>query len=125
MSRSFEKSEFNITDCKHVTVRYLQCRKFCLRLSSIHDRSTCPLREFDMAADKIRVGVRFDHILYLLAVGFGFVQVLLDIPLRVYHGGLVTRADVIRRVCQTTEIELPEVHIRRMPPRPICISKRP
>src|SRR5262249_14259151 len=63
-----------------------------------------------MAADEIGVQVRLDHVFDLQPFGFGFVDVLLDVALRINHRRLAFRADQIRSMRQTTQIKLLEVH---------------
>src|SRR5678815_3287860 len=63
-----------------------------------------------MAADKIGMRMRLDHVLDLLSVCFRFVQILLNIPLRIDDRGFALRAEVVRRVREATEVELLKLH---------------
>src|SRR5262249_10272470 len=63
-----------------------------------------------MAADEIGGQMRLDHISDLPPFGFSFVDVLLDVALRVGDRRFAPGADQIRSVRQTTQIKLLEVH---------------
>ncbi len=63
-----------------------------------------------MAADEIGVQVCFDHILDLKPLCGSFCEVLVDVTLWIDDHGLAIRADQVRSVGQTCEIELFEIH---------------
>lgn len=52
----------------------------------------------------------FDNVFNLLPVCLGFVQILLNIALRINDRRFAVRTDVIRSVCQTAQIKLFEFH---------------
>src|SRR5262245_50386191 len=63
-----------------------------------------------MAADEIGVQMRLDHISDLQPFGFGFVDVLLHVALRIDDRRFAPGADQIRSMRQTSQIKLLEVH---------------
>src|SRR5262249_10299761 len=67
-------------------------------------------REFPMAADKIGVQMRFNDIFDLQTLGGGFTEILLYIALWIYHRGLAVSPNEIRRMGQTSQIKLLEIH---------------
>src|SRR5438309_11903006 len=66
--------------------------------------------ELAMTADEIRVKVGFDYVLYFEVLSGGFVQVLIDVALRIDDGSFTFRADQIGSMSQTVEIKLLEIH---------------
>src|ERR1051325_2151661 len=63
-----------------------------------------------MAADEISVQVRFDHVFDFESVRRGFGEIRVDVTLRIDDRSLPIRTDQVRRVRETSEIELFEVH---------------
>jgi hypothetical protein len=92
-------------------------------------------RKLPVAAHEVRVKVRLDDVLNLQPFGSGLFDVLVNVALRVDDRGLAVRADEIRRVRETAEVELLEVHRRRLlsifprtdsiPPRPMRTRTEP
>src|SRR5262245_1223624 len=68
------------------------------------------LGKLAMAADEIGVQMRLDHVSDLKPFGFGFVDVLLDVALRIDDRPFAPGADQIRSMRQTSQIKLLEVH---------------
>src|SRR5713226_4762012 len=66
--------------------------------------------QFAMPADKIRVQMRLDYILDRQFVRGRFVDILIDVALWIYDYGFTIRADQIRSMSETVEIELLEKH---------------
>jgi len=66
--------------------------------------------QFAMPADEVRMQMRFDHILDRQTVRGSFVDVLIDVALWINDDCFTIRADQIRSVSETIEIELLEVH---------------
>src|SRR5262249_24946659 len=110
MTRSFEEPKRDGTHLQLVAVFHFPSREFCVRPLAIDDLRTGTSGELDVAADKIGVRMRFDHILDHLAVRFCFVDVLLYITLRIYNNGFILRTEIVRGVRKTPEIELLKVH---------------
>src|SRR5262245_19178839 len=70
----------------------------------------CAFGKLAMAADEIGVQMRLDDVFDLQPFGFGFVDVLLDVALRINDRRLASGADQIRTVRQTAQIKLLEIH---------------
>src|SRR5262245_26228231 len=68
------------------------------------------LGKLAMAADEFGVQLRLDHVSDLQPFGFGFVDVLLDVALRIDDRRFAPGADQIRSMRQTAQIKLLEVH---------------
>ncbi len=75
-----------------------------------HDLCPRACGELAMAADEIRVQVRLDHIFDFEPLRLSFVNVLIDVALRIYHHRLAFRSNQVRRMRQAAKIELLEVH---------------
>ncbi len=56
-----------------------------LSLCAKNDFRSGSSRQLAMTADKIRVQVRFDHVFDLQILRGSFVQVLVDVALRIYY----------------------------------------
>jgi hypothetical protein len=63
-----------------------------------------------MSTHEISVEVGFDHILDPKALGFGLFDVLIHIALWIHDSRFALRTDQVRRVGQTAQVELFEVH---------------
>src|SRR6185295_1333857 len=85
-------------------------RKHRARFFSEDNFSASLRGELAMPAHEIRVQMSFNHILDLEAHRLGFIGVLIDIALRIDDRGFFFGADQVRRVRQTPEIKLFEVH---------------
>src|SRR5687767_11601825 len=83
------------------------------RLFAEDDLRTGALGEFLVTAHKISVQVRFDHVLEFEFLGSGFGEILVNVTLRIDNRGFAFRADQIRSVGQTSQIELFEIHFVR------------
>src|SRR5215510_4812936 len=66
------------------------------------DLSPCTFGKLAMAADEIGVQMRLDHEFDLQPFGFGLVDVLFDVTLRINDRSLASGADQIRSMRQTT-----------------------
>ena len=77
------------------------------------DRGARPRRELPVAAHEVRVEVRLDDPLDREALRARLVHVLVDVAPRVHDGGFAAVADQVRRVRETAEVELLEIHRRR------------
>ena len=108
MAGRFEKRELDLADVQFVAVFNFVRRKLRIRPLAIDDLGARFGGKLDVPADKIGVRMRFDNVFYLLAVRRGFVDVLLDVTLRIDDRGLAVRAEIIRRVRETAEIKLPK-----------------
>src|SRR6266850_8329219 len=69
--------------------------------------------QFAMPADEVRMQMRLDHILDRQTVRGSFVDILIDVALWIYDDCFTIRADQIRSMSETIEIELLEVHCRK------------
>ena len=69
-----------------------------------------PFRELVVPTDEVGMQMGLDHVLDFEALSFCFIDVLVDIPLRVDDRGVPFRANEIRRVCKTPQVKLLEVH---------------
>ena len=67
-------------------------------------------RQFPVPAHEVGMEVRLDHVPDLQALLFGQRDVLLDVALRIDDRGLAVRPEQVRGMCETTQIELFEVH---------------
>src|SRR2546422_8033624 len=85
-------------------------RKPDARLLAENDLCAGARGQFAMTADKISMQVSFDNVFDLQIPGGGFLDVLIDIALRVDDCSFATRADQIRSMSETVEIELLEIH---------------
>ena len=110
VSRSFVKRKIYPADEELVAIRYLQARKGSFGPRPIHDLCSRFGCELNMAADEIRMRMRFDYVLDRLAVRVSLVDVLLNIALWIYHRGLTLRTEIVGCVGETAKIELLEVH---------------
>ena len=63
-----------------------------------------------MATHKVRVQVRFDDVLDLQSLCFRFLDVLINVSLRIDNGSYALRTNQVRGMRQTAQIELFEVH---------------
>ena len=111
MSRRLHDPQDNFADLNLVTVFHSPMRKRRASFLAKHDLCTGPGRQLAMAADEIRVQVRLDHILDLEALRLSFVNVLINIALRIYYRRLALRTDQVRSMRQAAKIELFEVHM--------------
>src|SRR5215831_9018866 len=82
------------------------------RTSPVPKHNICPGagREFPMAADKIGVQMRFNNVFDLQTLGGGFTEILLHIALWIHHRGFAVSPNEIRRMGQTSQIKLLEIH---------------
>src|SRR6185295_6885531 len=111
MPRCLHDPQDDFADFNLVTVFHSPMRKRRARFLTKYDLGAGPGRELAMPADEIRVQVRLDHILDLETLRFSFVNVLIDIALRINHHCLPFRTNQVRSMCQTAKIELFEVHM--------------
>src|ERR1700686_3117583 len=63
-----------------------------------------------MPADEIRMEVRLENPADAQALPACLIDVLIHVALRIDDRSLATAADQVGGVCQTAEVELPEVH---------------
>ncbi len=110
MAGRFHDAEFHSAGGDFIAV-------FCRPMSESHtglftkdDFRSRARGQFAMSADKIRVQVRLDHVFDLEFVRGRFVDILIDVALWIYHYGFTVRADQIRSMSETIEIELLEEH---------------
>src|SRR4051795_3608177 len=102
MSRRFQEFQLYHPDSQFVSVLYLQCRKLRRRSLAINDLRTGPTCQFKMAADKIGVRMCLNYIFDLLAIRFGFVDILLNVALRIDYRGFMLRSEVIGSMGKTS-----------------------
>ena len=67
--------------------------------------------EFAMATDKIGVQMRLDNIFDLNILSGGFLDVLINVALRINHSRFAFRTNQVRSMRQTSQIELLEIHM--------------
>src|SRR6185503_15177035 len=72
--------------------------------------------ELLVTADEIGVQVGFDDVLDLEPVRGGFGEIFIHVSLRIDDGGFAIRADQVRSVGQTSQIELLEIHYETSSP---------
>jgi hypothetical protein len=82
-----------------------------LGASAENDLCSGPLGELSVSADEVGVQVCLDHVTDLELLRGGFVDVLVHVTSRIDDDRFALRADQVRRVCETTEVELLEVHV--------------
>ena len=109
MPGSLENAQPHFADVDLVAVSYGPMRKSRACLFPENDFSPGARGQLPMAADKISVQVSLDHILDPQPSRLGFLDVLIDVALRIDNSSVAFRADQIRSVRQTAEIELLEV----------------
>src|SRR5882672_4472360 len=63
-----------------------------------------------MAGNKIGMQMGLDDVLNAQAVLGGFLQIEVDVALRIDHGPHAVRANHVRRMRQATQIKLLEIH---------------
>jgi hypothetical protein len=77
-----------MTDADFVAVPDRTIGKRRTGLMSKHNIGFCARRKLAMTADEVRMEMRLDNVLYLETVGPRFLNVLIDVPLRIDHGSL-------------------------------------
>ena len=80
-------------------------------------------RQFAMPADKIGVQVSLDHILDPKVLRRGFLDILIDVALRIDDCRLTFRTNQVRSMRQTGKIELFKVHKFREPSCKLAVSQ--
>src|SRR5215475_335321 len=111
VARSLQNAENDFADPELIAVfggRVIESRA---GLTPENDPGPRAPGKLAMAAYEIGVQVRLDHVFDLQPFGFGFVDVLLDVALRINDRRFAYRANQIRSMRQTTQIKLPEVHM--------------
>jgi hypothetical protein len=63
-----------------------------------------------VTANEIRVQMGLNDVFDLQVLRRCFFDVLIDVTLRVHHGGFTVCAEQVRRVRETSQIELLEIH---------------
>src|SRR6185295_2101284 len=106
MARSLDNAQLYLANCQFVAIRDGPMWKAGAGLLAKNDLCAGARRELAMTADKISVQMSFDDVLDLQAPDFSLFKILLDIALRIDHGGLTLRSDQVRGVGETVEIEL-------------------
>src|SRR5258707_8513031 len=110
MARSFHEAQLYFADCQFVAVFDCAVKDRGSGFLAENDFRAGARRKFAMPADKVRMQVSFDYVLDLEIVRGCFVDVLIDIALWIYDYTFAIRADQIRSMSETIEIELLEVH---------------
>lgn len=83
IARRFQKFQSDGSDMQFVTIADLMGWELRIRPLTVNDLCSGPCRKFDVSAYKISVRMRLDYVLDLLAVRLGFVDVLLNVTLRI------------------------------------------
>src|SRR5882724_1883853 len=110
MAGRFHDAQLHAANIQLVAFFDCAMRKPSAGLFAEDDLSASASSEFAMAADEISMQMRFDDVLDLEILRPRFVDVLIDIGLRIDNRGFAVGTDQVRGMSQTTEIELFEEH---------------
>ncbi len=110
MPGSFNHAQLHAADTQLVAFFHCPMRKCCAGFFAENDFRPGSFGQLAMAAHKVSMQVCFDDVLNLQTLRRRFIDVLIDIALRIDDGGFTVRANQVRRVRQTAEIELFEIH---------------
>src|SRR6185503_12630557 len=102
----FHETQNDPADFDLVAVAHCPVRKSDAGLRAKNNFGPGALGELAVAADKIRVQVRFDHIFDLEILSSSFLDVLIHVALRIDHHRFTFRSDEVGSMRQTSEIEL-------------------
>ena len=92
MSGRFEEFQIHFAERQFVAVFYFMRRKFRLCTLSVNDLRARFSGEFEIeTGNKIGVRMRFDDVFDFLPVRFGFVEILLNVALRINDRRLIFR----------------------------------
>jgi hypothetical protein len=121
MAGSLERAELRRSEADDIAVADRKVRKHGAGLGADHDLRSGSSGELAMPANEIGVQVGLDHVLDAKAFARCFVNVLIDIALRIDNRRLAAVSDQIRSVREAAEVELLEEHIRL----PFAIRRKP
>src|SRR5581483_420761 len=110
MTGSFQESKNDFSELNLVLILNGFVRKCGAGFFAEDNFRPSASREFPMTADKIGVKMRFNYVLDLESVCLSFIDILIDIALRIDHCGFAFLSDQIRSVSKTAKIKLFEVH---------------
>ena len=113
MSRSFEGGETNAAEFDRISILHWRERILGTCTGAQVDAGAGgPVSKLQMAGDEVCVEVGEEHVPNLQAVAPRFLQIRLDVPLRIDHGcrARLLVANEIRRVREAIQIELFEDH---------------
>jgi hypothetical protein len=117
MSRRFENLDPNRPEADHRPVADRLERVFRNRLPPQADGGASTVAQLEVAGNEVRMKVRQEHIGNAEVVISRECQILIDVPLRIDHGGgaaLLVGNDV-GRMRKTVQIKLLEDHLSIMP----------
>src|SRR5437773_9716787 len=89
-------------------------RKFRPGFLSENNLRSGPRRKFPMAADEVRMQMTLDDVFDFEILSAGFLNVLVDIALRIDYDSFTVGTNQVGSVSQATEIELLEIHFLRI-----------
>ncbi len=98
VARCFKEFQSDGSNIQFVTIGDLVGWELRIRPLPVNDLRSGLCREFDVAADKIGVRMRLNNIFYLLAARLRFVNILLNVTLRIDDRCFAVRAQIIRSV---------------------------
>src|SRR2546430_2475168 len=102
MAGSFHDAKLHAADREFVAILHRAVRKRCSGLFAENDLSAGFLSKLAVTADKVCMQVRFDDVLDLQVLRFSFLDVLIDVALRIDNDRFTIRSDQIRSVRETT-----------------------
>src|SRR5690349_9934105 len=110
MPRRFEKAQRHVSQMNFLAVVDRHKRKLRGGTMAKVDLCTGPRGQFTMSGNEVRVKMRFDDVLDRETLSLGLFQIQFHIALWIHNRCIAARSNQVRRMRQTTQIELPEVH---------------
>jgi hypothetical protein len=110
MPRCLDNSEVHAADRKLIAIFHRAMGKACSGFFAKHDLSASAIRKFAVTADEIRMQVRLNDVLDFQVLRCCCFDVVIDVTLRIDNRCFAVRANQVRRVRKTCQIELLEIH---------------
>ena len=110
MAGRFQSAQHDTAGAQLVAVTHRAMRKLRVRGRADDDLRAAACGELLMSADKVGVQMGLDDVADAQPGRARRVEILLDVALRIDDHGLPVGADQIRRMGETSEVELAEVH---------------
>src|SRR6185369_91050 len=110
----FQKAQHYLAHSDLFAVSHGSMLKLDTGLRAEDDLCAGARRDLLMTADEVGVQVRFDHVFDLQTLRVSFGEIFVDVTLRIDDRSFAVRADQVRRMRQTGEIELFEVHFSKL-----------
>ena len=107
-------AQYDVPDAQFVALAHRAMRDLGTGGRAEHDLGAGAPGQLGMPADEVGVDVRLDDVAAAQTALVGRVDVLLHIALRIDDRCLAVRPDQVRSMRQTAELELVEMHGRRL-----------